>query len=37
MSIAGDFRSLKNLTAQQMRRDIANRSIIDEFILDDLD
>ena len=37
MSIAGDFRSIKDLTAQRMRRDIANRSIIDEFLLDDLD
>ena len=37
MSIAGDFRSIKDLTAKRMRRDIATRSILDEFLLDDLD
>ena len=37
MSIAGDFRSIKDLTAERMRRDIANRSVLDEFLLDDLD
>lgn len=39
LSIAGDFRSIKNLSAERMRRDIANRSIMDEItdeITDDM-
>ena len=36
MSIAGDFRSIKNLHTQRERRHIASRSIMEEVLVEDV-